>query len=419
MTFFYSLPLFKFISRYREKIYLTGYTLFFISWFFHDVSSSYFDVYLIGKILRLLSYILFFLELPFVKRSKREWLCFMCFILLSLYVVILSREVFFLIFTLLIFLSIDIDIKKILKTSFVLLGFSSALIVIFSFFGITNNIISPRLIGGDNRVRNSFGFYHSNVLPLNLFYLVCYYTLIKKKQSSYSILMILFFTCALVYYFCLSRNSFVLSTVLILSVILFKVHRPSLLVLNFIKKLASHIILALTVLSLILIILFFFKIDMMNYIDVYLFSGRINYSLQKIMSIGISFFTPLSYSEYANDLIVVDNGYISTLVRYSLLTLICLCFFNFKGIEKQKNNEYVLLTIIMIGIANFFDNDIFSYSCFILWIAVFNKNTNQLRKMLDQQLDFNPKISVIMSVYNEKREELTNSMSQMFQKTMH
>ena len=404
------------MKKYRNSFFYIGYTLFFLSWLCHDVSSTVIDVFIVGKLLRTIAYILFLIEIPFLHRTKKEWLYFIFCFFISLYLVIGTHEIFFSILLLMIFLSIDIDLKKIIKLSFSILFIATIIVVILSFFNITQNVISPRGIGGDYRVRNSFGFYHSNVLSLNVFYLLCFYVLLKKDKVSNKFLLLFFIVSSFVYYLCLSRNSYLFSIILIgLAYLLKKVTIPNH-ILKYLEILACNIIFILTSLSLILTFSLINKSNIITFIDNHLLSGRLTYNLLKIQSTGISFCKPLNYSEYIQDLIVVDNGYISTLIRYGLLFVIFICILNYFGIKKYNKNPYILITVIIIGIANFIDNDLFSYCCYFLWIGVFNRNDN-IKRLINEPFKKNDLVSVIMSVYNENNTELKNSINSILNQT--
>lgn len=416
MNFFQIDNLILLMKKYRNSFFYMGYTLFFLSWLCHDVSSTVIDVFVVGKILRTIAYVLFIIEIPFLRRTKKEWLYFIFGFLISLYIVIGTHEIFFSVLLLMIFLSIDIDLKKIIKLSFNILFISTIVVVILSFCNITQNVISPRGIGGDYRVRNSFGFYHSNVLPLNVFYLLCVYILLKKDKVSNKFLLLFFIVSSFIYYLCLSRNSYLFSIILIILAYILKKVTISDRILKYLEILASNIILIFTSLSLILTFLLENKNNIITFIDSHFLSGRITYSLLKIQSTGISFFKPLNYSEYTQDLIVVDNGYISTLIRYGLLFVIFICIFNYFGLKKYNKNPYILITVIIIGIANFIDNDLFSYCCYFLWMGVFNRNDN-IKRIISEPLKENDLVSVIMSVYNENNTELKNSINSILNQT--
>ena len=131
-----------------------------------------------------------------------------------------TGDLYWSVLILLIYNSKKVDIERVYKTSSRIIAIGIISVLVLCMFGVLPDILTSRnTVEQINYNRHSFGFYHSNVLPLLIFYLEVYYICIVKKK--YEIRNSLFVLLAgATNTFCHSRNALILSLALSLFVFL-------------------------------------------------------------------------------------------------------------------------------------------------------------------------------------------------------
>ena len=244
-------------------------------------------------------------------------------------------------------------------------------------FGVLPDILTSRnTVEHINYNRHSFGFYHSNVLPLSIFYLEVYYICIVKEKIRNNVIVLFVLLAGATNTFCHSRNALILSLALSLFVVFAKQ----------MKKDKHKILYRTTVLSIPCMSIFSFSMMFLllkggiwNTIDVF-FSGRFRLAIFKMRRIGLHLINIMSNESFVNDnityvngkdlsTIALDNGYLYIILRYGILFLFVYFLIAYRLAKKSKENICVLGALIAVFIANFIDNDLVDYSFlpFIIW----------------------------------------------------
>lgn len=340
-------------------LYLIAYMLFMFLMFNRDVSDTevLYVLTVPAKFITLLLLTCGIFDKAYLTKNFK-WIFVLLFI--DFFVLINSGVLTFLLISLLAFFSTQIKDKEIIKIAYYTLLLYTAIVLLFCAIGIYSDVITNRWVGSSDR--HSFGFSHSNVLPLIYSYLIGYGLAIGNYKKRHYIFLI--FLDLLIFHFCGSRNALIATLLLIAGKII------SDLIIR--KKYKKHINLILCflakfiipVLSLISLGVPFFlnKIQVFKTLD-FLLSYRFTYIAKIIKNEGIHFVTKMSNEMYFRNQIVIDNGYAFLAVRYGLLILIFLSFLTYNIAKKYKDNTYVLILIIVVAFCNLIDNDLIDYCC--------------------------------------------------------
>lgn len=358
-----------------------GYIFLFISLFIGDINIESGDF---GQYLRYVSYLLFTIQLFSVKSIKiKELRIPMFFFLLSIVFFVLTRDLYWAILIIII-----LETKHIKDNSFIRFVFLLYIVGILAVFiacmlGIIPDYLTAREGIEFLATRHSLGFVHSDVPPLLLVYIMLYH--IWRKGERYNRLFFCIFICLelIMYRFCDSRNSFyssIIITILLLVSPLIKKRK----IMNVYEKICIFIMPILSTFSFAMMFLLS-KGGFYDTID-YIFSGRIRLAILKSREIGIHFINLMSNTDYFQDGIVIDNGYLYVILRYGIVFLFFYFTVNYLLVKKAQKNPYMLLCVVALSVINFIDNDLVDYSFlpFII-IAFSDENLKFIRNKRDWQ----------------------------------
>ena len=396
-------------KKFNIVAFFAAYVLFCASWIFGDLATSGETIVVVGKIMRLASYGLFALNIALSKRSKREWLCFSAMLVLSLACFFYTKEIYVLALTLMVMASVDKKPDKIFKITEGILIVTVCLTVALCILGVLENVISPR--GGahsDLSDRYSLGFFHSNVCPLLIFYITAYHGINRRFALKWWELLTLAFFAFVAFALCDSRMSFLATLLLIAFYIAYPLIKLPVSHQRKIISVSKYAVIILSVFTIALIIMYMFKWEPAYFIDDSVVTGRISLGFRKIISKGLHIFYPISYARYVDDGIVVDNGYLSTMIRYGLISIAILGAANLRGVKKFSGFLPAIIVFDIVCFVNFIDNDLLTYSCFPFLLAAFSRSGVEESYPVaesDRKL-----ISVVMSTYNESFGELVGSI---------
>lgn len=354
----------------NETIFFWSYSIFFISLFLEDI--AYKDTFqtisnIIIKALKILALFLLIIITNNKIKRKEYYINKTEIIELTIAIIlfICSRD-----FILIIVVLLGINYKneyeeKLLKKSIILIVISTIIVVILCKIGIIPNIETTRVYLGKQK-RISFGFYHSNVLPLIIFYTITYIFMFHNIKIGKRIFIwnILLAISVIFYSYCDSRNAFILSAIMIAIIIISelipkkkrkKIHKittkvfsKSIYIISFTSVVPSYL----------------YSLNIMSNIWIELdkiFTNRCYLGAEKIKSIGLHFINFMSSNSFQKDRIVIDNGYLYFVLRYGILSILPL-YFIFKSLFDCYKKEYMkCLILFFIIIINFTDNDFLSY----------------------------------------------------------
>ena len=381
------------VKKSEILIYLS-YICLYISLFLGDVYDSG-DIGIWTQILRWCSYFLIIFSCIYVRHRKNDFIKMFGVFILTLLYAVKTEDLYWSILVLLIYNLKKIDIEKIFKISVKILAVGISMVLIACILGILPDILTTRNTVVDIAYnRHSFGFYHSNVLPLLIFYLEVYYICLAKENVKRIYILCFMLLSIVVNSFCNSRNALILSIILSCSLILWNKRLDR----NNCKGLYWITTLSIPAMSIFSVAMTFLllKGGVWNSIDT-IFSGRFRLAIFKIRRIGIHLINIMSNKDFVNDnvtyvngvnldTIVLDNGYLYVMLRYGILIIMFYIVIAYLLAQKNKENGYALITLISVLIINFVDNDLVDYSFlpFILW--AFNEIENSINSKLKFKL---------------------------------
>lgn len=352
----------------RVSLFYLGYSLYFLSMFILDVNSYEVIIY---TVLRYTSYIIFFLHIMITNRYNRKIIIrITLFLLFAVIVAVLTHDIYYLGVSLIILASLHEDIYKIINTSFKLLLSCSVIVALLTLLGIEENV--SFIYNGKTRM--GMGYYHSDVLPMIIFYLGSWRIIIKKKLNLFEIFLLLISTLS-VYIACRSRNGLITVSVLIIYAYLNRRHTSKKLKQerndSFITRLAyKYSILMLTVLSLVLTIFNGYHISSIYKIN-QIFSGRFALAYHKMNDVGLHFVNLMTGDAYTRNQVVVDNGYLYVILRYGFVFILLYIYIQYLIYKKYDN--LICFIFAITSVACFVDNDLFSYGFLPYILLAFNQ----------------------------------------------
>ena len=366
------------ITKFKkdEILFYLSYIILYISLFIGDVYNIG-SMDILARYLRIGSYILIFISCISMRLKKKDFFRMVTILMVTLLYGVKTGDLYWSVLILLIYNSKKVDIERVYKTSSRIIAIGIISVLALYMFGVLPDILTSRnTVEQINYNRHSFGFYHSNVLPLLIFYLEVYYICIVKEKIRDNVIVLFVLLAGATNTFCHSRNALILSLALSLFVVFAKQ----------MKKDEHKILYRTTVLSIPCMSIFSFSMMFLllkggiwNTIDTF-FSGRFRLAIFKMRRIGLHLINIMSNESFVKDnityvdgkdisSIVLDNGYLYVILRYGILIILVYFLIAYCLAKKNKGNACVLGALIAVFIANFVDNDLVDYSFlpFILW----------------------------------------------------
>lgn len=357
--------------------------LFYLSYVILYISLIIGDVYNIGSMdilaryLRIGSYILIFISCINIRLKKKDFFRMVTILMVTFLYGAKTGDLYWSVLILLIYNSKKIDIEKVYKTSSRIIAIGIISVLALCMFGVLPDILTSRnTVEQINYNRHSFGFYHSNVLPLLIFYLEVYYICIEKEKTRDNVIVFFMLLSGVANTFCHSRNALILSLTLSLFVVFSKKMKKD--EYKILYRITALIIPCMSIFSFSMMFLLL-KGGIWNTIDTF-FSGRFRLAIFKMRRTGLHLINIMSNELFVKDnityvdgkdmsSIVLDNGYLYVILRYGILIILVYFLVAYCLAKKNKGNACVLGALIAVFIANFVDNDLVDYSFlpFILW----------------------------------------------------
>lgn len=346
-------------------LFFSGYTLCFISYFLGDLVQTEYDFSTISDLLKYGSYLLFAITAIHGSRRKREFVAVVLLMLIGLVVMVYCDVYYFCILFVMAFGITQIEERSIWQYSFWLLVGLLTVTFLLCLFGVLDNISTPRYVG-DPVDRFALGFSHSNVPPLILFYLSCYWIMIHKGDIRIRQYVVMAVLHLVTYQICMSRNVIILSSVLLLGSLLIKKIRFGPYITRLVSAVTSVIPLFFVVFSTIATV----KLNQYAIFQTVdrLLSSRISAAFRKMERLGLHLITSFDTDTFFSDGVVVDSAYSFMVIRYGLLVAVFVALLIFVYAYRERKDLYSTLVILVIATANFIDNDIFDYLCLPLML---------------------------------------------------
>lgn len=354
-----------------EIFFIFYYVLFLTSLFIEDISFKNFNSKTLILIMKaFVALLLIFVAL--IRTWKKDFFFrFLIGVIIGIILLLFSGDFFWLIVILMGFVSSNVDEKLFFKVSFYTILILCIMVILGFIVGLLPDVITYRTdFSIENR--HSFGFIHSSILSLCIFYLMIYYINFRENERKNIVLLLFLLINITLYKFCGSKNAFFATIILSITVFALKkekIRKHSDTIIHFVSK---HAILIFSIISFLpgylrykgLLMDIWYRFDL-------LFTNRSLLAASAINAYGVHVLNRIKYSDYMSTLvdvdsyrwngIVLDNGYLYILVRYGIIVLILLWFI-FRALYYYKNDSILDCAIIIIlALVNMTDNDLLSY----------------------------------------------------------
>lgn len=366
---------------------------FYISYIFIYIALFLGDIYdtgmvsRISRILRLISYIIILVQIFYYKLTFKNWIKFFIIFVLTLFFGLCTDDFYWSILIVFIYASKRIKQNNILIINMHLLCIGIFCTLLLCLFGVLPDIMTARNTNISNTfVRHSFGFYHSNVLPLLILYFELYYVFFFKEKVKFYVIFIFIGIQLLLYILCDSRNAFYLAVIFTNLIFIEKYIGIKKNIQKIFYLITRYSVVIMSVFSFLMIFLLL-KGGIWDVID-RAFSGRFRLAIFKMRRIGLHLINFMSNEDFFSDSInyvnnqildtvVLDNGYLYIILRYGILAILFYFTVSFLLAKKFRNNIYALTVLLIVFIANFIDNDLVDYSFLAFILIAFNNSKCQ------------------------------------------
>ncbi len=354
-----------------EILFYFYYVLFFFALFIEDVATVYLDTALLAKALKI-GIIGCLLVQAFVLKWKEKAVYRLLLVLAVGGAVFLASGDFFWIIVLLMgTISRHIDRERIYRISLQCLVLFTLVVLALFALGVLPDTLSRRT-DFDDFSRHSFGFVHSNILPLCLFYILVYLLVIYRAGIKRRYMLLFGALDLAVYWLCGSRNAFLGILLLILYVLFFRKQPAHSLCGRAVSITARYAMLGAAALSILPSLLRSrgIALSAWYWMDRIL-TNRTLLGAAAIDRFGIHLLHFMKSGEYFNATVIVgssewngivlDSGYLYITVRYGVLVLL-LTLLIYRALYRQhKDSPLVCAVLIVVAFINFTDNDLLSY----------------------------------------------------------
>lgn len=361
--------MFKKKIKISEFYFIIYYVVFFVSLFVEDIAFEI-DISPVTKVIKAFVAIILVVIALSQTWKKNFFISLLIGIIIGITILAFSGDFFWLVVILMGFMSYNINEKLMFKISFYSMIVLMCSVLFFCAMGILPDVLTYRT-DMSREVRHSYGFIHSSILPLIIFYLFTYY--LKMKEKVKNEVVILFAIAGFVLFkTCQSRNAFYFLIFLCLVVYMLKS--------ELIQKWTKKIIQILAKIIVTLCMAFSIIPGYLRYRGVFtgfwyifdnIFTNRTLLASSAIQSYGIHLLNKMDYTSYMNTIVnvdsykwngvILDSAYLYILIRYGIMVLAFLWFMFRALYKKEKNNLMNCTIIIFIALINMTDNDILSY----------------------------------------------------------
>lgn len=359
----------KWIFQIRNagfSFYMIAYIMYFISLFMEDLAIQFVPA---TKLIRFTSYFLFFI-LALSRCQNTRPLVIAAFII-SMIFAAFTKDIYFCVFIMIMLASNKQNPKTVFEVSFYLLSALTIIIVLLSAINVFPNLNTANQ---NYELRMSFGFYHSNVLPMVVCYLLGYRFMIKGNSINNNELLFWLVLSSGVFSVCKGRNGFIGIICLIVGYLFYRnknVFKGLYYVSMFSTLGASVLLLVLALMQ--------GRQNRVLYDINRMFTGRLALAYHQIHSTGLHIINLMDKNNFSLvDSFVLDSGYLYVAIHYGLLFTFVYSAFQIVLAKKYKYNAIALLALLVNTITNSIDNDLFSYNMlpfFVILAANIDSNT--------------------------------------------
>lgn len=377
------------MKKYALKISIFdfGFILYFLTLFTDDLALDNITMGIKG--IRYAAYILFIIHIVSTNRIKnKQLLYFLVAFCGGIGVSLFSHDIYWAVAALLVLAVRNINPAHVVKLSYYILLIATIITVLMALFGLIPTSVNSLNRAGEIIVRHGMGFYHSNVLPLIVFYLMIYRMLIYGRIG---MVEILFWIClsTVVYNICYSRNG-LYATLLcgVLYSLYIGLTKKKTLVLykKIVKFFAKYSMFICIVFSMLMTAMQGMGLKSIWLIN-NLFSGRFAITYHQIKESGIYLISMLSKEEYELVARVLDNGYLYVATRYGILFLLFYIIIQRNILKKYSLDSIIHIVMICVALTNMVDNDFYSYGFLPIIALAFSDHTLKYENLQKGQMD--------------------------------
>ena len=358
-------------SKKSDFVFSFYYVLFFFSLFLDDVGVKFQTLLLVSKLAKLIVLCLL-AGIIFTSHVRRDRLRMACLCLFIGFMVLISAGDFFLLIVIMMGVaSSRISDSLVLRLSIGCIVSFSIIVFLLFVIGLLPDNVSART-GYSETLRHSFGFAHSTVFPLIIFYLLTYLLMLKKEHVNRAELAVILMISFILYCTCDSRNAIIGVILLMILWFLYKNAKPRYYrskMLNFCFKM----IFALCTVASFLPAYLRSKNQFMLLWYIYdkIFTNRSLFGSSAINAFGIHILTVMKSSEYRSTPVLVDsaewtgvildNGYMYIIIRYGWVAIMFLGLVFWGFYKKYRYMPFAQAVIVVVAVVNMTDNDFLSY----------------------------------------------------------
>ncbi|MCI9572604.1 MAG: hypothetical protein HFH97_08340 [Lachnospiraceae bacterium] len=372
----------------KISIFDFGFILYFLTLFIDDLALDNITVGIKG--IRYVAYMLFVIHIVSTNRIKnRQLLYFLIAFSGGIGISLLTHDVYWAIAALMVLAVRKIDPVHIVKLSYCILLIATMITVLMALAGLIPMSVNIHRRAGETIVRYGMGFYHSNVLPLIVFYLMIYRMLIYGRKIKIAEIVLWNCLSIVVYNICYSRNglyAILLCGVLYSLYIRLTKKKTSVSYKKILKFFAKYSIYICIVFSMLMTAIQGMGLNSIWQINKF-FTGRFAIAYHQIEESGIYLINILSKEEYKLVARVLDNGYLFVVLRYGILFLLFYIIMQRNILKKYPFDTIIHIVMICVVITNMIDNDFYSYGFLPIIVLAFSDYTLKYKNSQKGQID--------------------------------
>lgn len=342
----------KIISKIRELIFLLGYLIYLASFYIIYASNYQSLVGSVGLTYKSVYYLAMFFVLvsvPLQQNKFSEWVLSGVVLLLGFISLIMSGDNLFAIVCIFLVASRGIDFRNFFKVDIYIRSLLFLFIAISSYFGVIHDVVMYRV---DGVSRTSFGFLQPNTAGALILSIMLEYIVIRFKKIHLFDYVILGSVALFVFYTTNSRSSFIgIIVAMALTAFLKAKERRN--------SFSKFTVMVLTIMPVVFAVLSYIAVAFYNsqsniwYLLDRLFSGRIhliNYFINayplKLFGQHVLLADPMNLKN--TYFLVMDNSYISILLKYGILAITFFLFLYSYKVKKSFDSANELPLVIPV-----------------------------------------------------------------------
>lgn len=370
----------------KIRVFDLGFILYFLTLFIDDLALNNAMVGVQG--VRYIAYILFAIHIFLTNKIKnKQLLYFLVAFGGGVLISFLTHDIYWAIVALMVLAVRTVDSKHIVNLSYYMLLIFTIITVSMAIIGLIPMEVNSR--AGENVARYGMGFYHSNVLPLIVFYLMIYRLIMYGRKIKVFEIVFWIGLSVIVYNICYSRNGLygaLLCGVLYSLYLWLSRKKKPVLYKKMIKFIAKYSIYICIVFSMLMTAMQGMYLNSIWLINNF-FSGRFAIAYHQIKESGIYLISTMPKEEYDLVARVLDNGYLYTAIRYGILFLLFYVIVQRNILKKYPVDSIIHIVMICVVVTNMIDNDFYSYGFLPILVLAFSNRPIKYEELQNVKLE--------------------------------